>query len=261
VTTNILQTIMDERRAAVERSREEVPIERLREMAAGRVHHSLRDRLESGEGVRIIAEVKKASPSAGLLREDYRPGAMARVYEEEGAVGVSVLTEPRHFLGSEAHLRAVRLAVDLPVLRKDFMCDAYQIVEAAAWGADVVLLIVAALERRTLHALNDEALLWGLEVLVEAHTAEEISTALGLDQAVLGVNSRNLRTLRTSLSVAHSLAQTIPRQRLCVAESGIHSFADVCKLQQEGYDGFLIGEALLADPDPAAKMRRLRGVS
>ena len=207
----------------------------------------------------MIAEVKKASPSAGLLRPDYRPGEIALAYAEAGASGVSVLTEPAHFLGSEAHLREVRQAVELPVLRKDFMCDAYQIVESAAWGADVVLLIVAALDSGSLRELYEAAISLGLDVLAEAHTAGELEAALGLEQAIVGVNSRDLGTLRTDLAVARALAPLIPKERLAVAESGIRTGSDICELARLGYDGFLVGEALMAEGDPGATLRRLRG--
>lgn len=254
---DLLRQIMDERRAAVERARRERPVERLYEEAGRRKHHSLVEKMAEGGGPCIIAEMKKASPSAGLLRDAYRPGEIARVYQLAGACGLSVLTEPKYFLGSEQDLREARQATDLPILRKDFIGDPYQVAEAAAWGADVVLLIVAALDGEELAGLYDEALRLGLEVLVEAHTAEEIRTALGLKQALIGVNSRNLKTLQTNLSTALSLAAEIPGGRLAVAESGIRTRADVESLMRRGYRGFLVGEALMAAGDPAAALREM----
>ena len=168
VAVDILEQIMNERREAVAETQKAVPVEALRERAADRVHHCLVDAL-NGAGTAIVAEVKKASPSAGMLRPDYDPGAMAAIYEANGACGISVLTEPKHFLGSAAHLEAVRSAVSLPVLRKDFMCDPYQVAEAAAWGADVILLIVAALDDDLMWTLYEAARELGLDVLVESH--------------------------------------------------------------------------------------------
>lgn len=251
---DMLHKIMEERMADAVEARGLVPENVLLKEAQARKHHSLKESLRRMTGPAIIAEVKKASPSAGLLREDYRPDDVARGFEEAGAAGISVLTEPRHFMGSEAHLRAVRKAVDLPVLRKDFMCDVYQVYEAAAWGADVILLIVAALERERMESLYLAALKMGLEVLVEAHTGSEVESALELEDAIIGVNSRNLRTLRTDLAVAMDLSRLIPSGRLSVAESGIKTRLEIDELRRLGYRGFLVGEILMREPDPRAKL-------
>jgi indole-3-glycerol phosphate synthase len=205
----------------------------------------------------VIAEVKRASPSAGVLRDPYDPAGIARAYAAAGAVGISVLTEPHRFRGAPAHLRAVHAAVDLPVLRKDFVVDPYQVAEAAAWGADVVLLIVAALDPSALRALHDAIRQYGMETLVEAHDEAELEEALTLEDALVGVNSRNLKTLRTDLAVAERLAARIPRDRLAIAESGIRTRADMDRLSAVGYRGFLIGESLLRAPDPGDALRRL----
>ena len=256
---NVLEKIMAERAADVAEARRSVPSEALRERAAGRVHHSLRAALQRTGETRIVAEMKKASPSAGLLRPDYDPVQIGRVYAVQGAAGLSILTEPRHFLGSGEHLTAVRAAVDLPILRKDFVSDPYQVLEAAAWGADVVLLIVAALAPSQLRELYGAAVALGLEVLAEAHSEGELTQALLLDDAIIGINSRNLKTLRTDLAVARELATLIPPERLSVAESGISSRSEILDLEQRGYTGFLIGEALLASGDAGAKLRELQG--
>jgi indole-3-glycerol phosphate synthase len=153
----------------------------------------------------------------------------------------------------------VRKAVDLPILRKDFLCDAYQVAESAAWGADAVLLIVAGLSGRRLMELYQAAVGYGLEVIAEAHTAKELKAALRLPDAILGVNSRNLKTLKTDLAVAEELAELLPKGRLAIAESGIRSRSDITELEGLGYGGFLIGEALVRCPDPAAKLRALIG--
>jgi indole-3-glycerol phosphate synthase len=260
-TTDILRSIIAERRSDVERAKRELPVERLLETALGRRYRSLYERLSSGTGTRIIAELKKASPSAGLLRPDYRPEDIAAAYQEAGAAGISVLTEPRHFMGSEQHLRRVRNCVELPVLRKDFICDAYQLAEAAAWGADVVLLIVGALTPDLLRSLYTRALELGLEVLAETHSGDEIVVALELDRAIVGVNSRDLRTLRTDLATARSLAAEIPGERVAVAESGIRERADIEELECLGYNGFLIGETLMKDGEPGNKLKELLGCS
>jgi len=252
----VLAAIVSERRADADAARRDVAESELRREAAARPRRSLGARLRGAERS-VIAEVKKASPSAGLLRADYCPAGLARRYEAAGAAAISVLTEPRHFLGSESHLREVRAAVELPVLRKDFLCDPYQVWEAAAWGADAVLLIVAALDPGELGAMYRAALEAGLDVLAEAHTEADLDRALGLEQAIVGVNSRDLKTLRTDLAVALRLAARIPRGRLAVAESGIRSRDDVQALAGAGYRGFLIGETLLRDEDPGAALARL----
>lgn len=256
---DVLNAILAQRETDVAAAKRAAPLAALAKEAARRKHRSLAERLRDTAGTCIIAETKKASPSAGLLRTHYRPGEIARGYEKAGAVGISVLTEPHHFLGSEQHLRDVRKAVDLPVLRKDFLCDPYQVAEAAAWGADVVLLIVAGLSRRRLQELYEAARGYGLEVLAEAHTAQELKVALRLPDAIVGVNSRNLKTLKTDLAVAEKLAAMIPKDRLAVAESGIKTRADIADLEERGYRGFLIGETLMRCPDPAAKLRALIG--
>ncbi|MBM4144174.1 MAG: indole-3-glycerol phosphate synthase TrpC [Lentisphaerae bacterium] len=252
---------MAERRADVAQAKRDVPAELLREFAAPRARRGLAEALAGGRGTRIIAEMKKASPSAGLLRAGYRPEAIARAYAEAGAAAISVLTEPRRFLGSGEHLGAARRVTELPVLRKDFLCDVYQVTEAAAWGADAVLLIAAALDDGAMRELYAAAMDLGLDVLAEAHTAAEAERVLRLERAIVGVNSRDLATLKTDLGVARRLAALIPGDRLSVAESGIRSRADIEDLEARGYNGFLIGETLMTAADPAAKLRELAGTA
>ncbi len=258
-TPGVLGRIMAERRDAVAAARAAVSEASLEAAAAQRVHHSLRGRLRGGEGTCVIAEMKKASPSAGLLRPDYDPAAIAQAYAHHGAIGLSVLTEPLHFLGDESHLRAVRAVTALPVLRKDFMCDTYQVTEAAAWGADVILLIAAALSDALMHTLYRRALALGLDVLAEVHTEAELQRVLPLDEAIIGVNSRNLKTLKTDLAVVHRLAALIPPARLSIAESGISRREEILALEAAGYDGFLIGEALVRQDDPGGGLAVLCG--
>jgi indole-3-glycerol phosphate synthase len=251
---------MKERRADAEAARRRVPLRALEEAAAARPNRlSLAAALAEGVAPRVIAEVKKASPSAGLLQPEYRPERTAGLYAAAGACAISVLTEPRHFLGAEDHLRAVRAAVNLPVLRKDFLGDPYQAAEAAAWGADAILLIMAALGRGQARELHAAAREYGLDVLAEAHTAPEVDAALELPGAIVGVNSRDLKTLKIDLGVAVTLGVAIPADRIAVAESGIRSRSDVERLLAAGYRGFLIGESLLRERDPAAKLRELMG--
>lgn len=258
--SDFLQKVMKERAAdarAAARKTSIVALERQAVECSKR--RSLAARLSSGEGPHIIAEVKKASPSAGLIREDYRPAVMAAEYERCGAAGISVLTEPRHFLGSDDDLRAVRGAVGLPVLRKDFICDPRQVYESAAMGADVVLLICAALSNDLLRGLHETALSVGLETLAEAHSAEDLEKALALEEAIIGINTRNLRTLKTDLQIARQQAREIPRDRIAVAESGIKTREDVEELLALGYRGFLIGETLMRSEDLSAVFRNLTG--
>ncbi len=256
--SNILTKITEERRLDVVAAKRIVSIDTLQSLAEQRVHHSFKAGLLGGDDrLKIISEIKKASPSAGLLRPDYRPAEIAISYEKAGAVAISVLTEPKHFMGSAAHLQAVRGVVDLPILRKDFICDEYQILEAAAWGADIVLLIVAALDKETIRRLYDFAVDLELEVLVESHSLEELEIALELEDAVIGINSRNLKTLRTDLGTAYGLAKNIPADRLSIAESGIRDRADIEKLAAMGYKGFLIGETLMKGDDPGKALSGL----
>lgn len=252
---NLLQQIVRERLADVAAAT--VPLSELKAMASGRLHHSLIEAIRTNAGISIIAETKKASPSADVIAPDYHPHRIASIYAANGATGVSVLTEPHYFQGEAAHLQAVRAAVNLPVLRKDFIADPYQIAEAAAWGADVVLLIVAALTMDQLRRLYEISGEFGLEVLAEAHTAAEVEAALRLETAMIGVNSRDLKTFKTDLQVAIDLAAMIPDDRISIAESGIRNAADIRTLSAVGYGGFLIGESLMRASDPGAVLREL----
>ena len=256
---NILQTIVEERRSDIAAARSSVDLSALKESAAGRTYISLAHRLANTDGTAIIAEAKKASPSAGLLRPDFDAATIARMYEDAGAASLSILTEPRHFQGSAGDLRAARAVSTLPILRKDFICDSYQIWEAAAWGADVVLLIVAALDAEAVLNLHDEARAIGLDVLVETHSREELPIALACKDAIIGVNSRDLKTMTTDLGIAKELAPEIPARRIAVAESGIRTRSDIVELQALGYDGFLIGETLMRSDDPVNTIKQLLG--
>jgi len=206
---------------------------------------------------RVIAECKRRSPSKGILRADYHPASHARAYAEAGAVAISVLTEPTFFDGSLDHLRDVRGAVDLPLLRKDFVVTEYQLLEAAVLGADAVLLIVGALDQRALASLIRAAHGLSLAALVEIHDLDELHRAVDAGARIIGVNSRNLRTLAVDPAVFELVATHLPSSTTTVAESGIRTREDLTRLSQIGYDAFLVGERLIAQPDPGAALREL----
>ena len=207
---------------------------------------------------RIIAECKRRSPSRGILRECYDPAAHALAYADAGAAAISVLTEPTFFDGAPAHLRAVRRAVGVPLLRKDFIVCDYQLYEAAALGADAILLIVSALDDRALKHLHALATSLELAALVEVHEQDELQRAIDAGARLIGVNSRNLRTLRVDLGVVERLAPAIPDDVVAVGESGIRTGADIRRLSALGYDAFLVGEQLITHEDPGAALRALR---
>ncbi|MDE2088881.1 MAG: indole-3-glycerol phosphate synthase TrpC [Gammaproteobacteria bacterium] len=207
----------------------------------------------------VIAEIKKASPSKGVLRRDFNPAALAASYERGGASGLSVLTDAEFFQGSEVDLQQARGACALPVLRKDFIIDPYQVYEARVIGADAVLLIVAALGDAMLRELSQLAAHLDLDVLVEVHDAEELERALLLDDPLIGVNNRDLRSFVTDLKTTLDLLPAVPEDRVVVAESGIHTPADVALLRAHGVNAFLVGEAFMTAPDPGEKLKELFG--
>ncbi|MCX6539122.1 MAG: indole-3-glycerol phosphate synthase TrpC, partial [Acidobacteria bacterium] len=211
--------------------------------------------------INVIAECKRRSPARGVLRRDYKPGDIARAYEEGGASAVSVLTEPTFFDGSLTHLEEVRAAVALPILRKDFIIDEYQLLEARAAGADAVLLIVAACVPSELTALVEAARTMGLAALVEAHTADEIRQGIDAGATIIGVNSRNLNTLAVDLGACDALVGEIPPGCVAVAESGIRSLEDVRHLHAIGYQAVLIGEWLMSAGDPCSTLQTVVGMA
>lgn len=208
-------------------------------------------------GYGLIAEIKKASPSAGLIRADFDPAALACAYAQAGAACLSVLTEPDSFMGDEAHLRAARGATHLPVLRKDFMVDPYQIAESRAMGADCILIIMAALSDVQAAELESAALDYDLDVLIEVHDEAELDRALKLRSPLLGINNRNLKTLKTDLAVTERLARRVPAGRVLVSESGLSNPHDLARMARAGARCFLIGESLMRQSDVEAATRAI----
>jgi indole-3-glycerol phosphate synthase len=258
---DLLRTIVAAtRRITEERSARESSEALARRAAARRPRGDLFEASLGRTGrVNVIAECKRRSPSKGVLAADYEPVAIARQYAVGGAAAISVLTEPTFFDGSLDHLAAVRAAVALPLLRKDFIVDEYQLLEACAAGADAVLLIVAALEQADLVRLQSRAWALGLATLVEVHDADELSRAIDSGARVIGVNNRNLRTLRVEVEASHRLAAQLPAHVVGVSESGLQSRDDLERLAAQGYRAFLIGERFMTDPDPAGAIAGLLG--
>jgi indole-3-glycerol phosphate synthase len=253
---SVLEEILESTRAEVERRRSSIPQASLTP-ARPLAPHAFRDALAE-PGIVIIAEHKRRSPSAGEIRPGCSVAEIARAYELGGAAAISVLTEEHHFGGSLEDLREARAACRLPLLRKDFIIDSYQLVEASSAGASAVLLIVAALQPALLRALHAEAAELGLDVLVEVHDQAELAVALELGAEIIGVNNRDLRDFSVDLERTFELLETIGPGKIVVAESGIHSAAQLARLDDAGVHAALIGERLMRAPDPATALAELR---
>jgi indole-3-glycerol phosphate synthase len=217
---------------------------------------SLRGKIAAGKAG-VIAEVKKASPSKGVLREDFHPAEIATSYAKHGAACLSVLTDERFFQGAPDYLKQARAACSIPALRKDFMIDPYQVYQARAWGADCILLIVAALDHGLMRELEACALEVGMDVLVEVHDADELDAALKLKTALLGINNRNLRTFETTLDTTINLLPRIPEDKLVITESAIRTRDDVQRMRDHAVHAFLVGEAFMRAQDPGAELAQL----
>ena len=256
-----LEIIMAHTLLAVDRRRAEADVQDLARRAAAHQPRGFAAGLRrvSMEGPAVIAELKKASPSKGVLRADYHPAEVAKTYDAVGAAAISVLTDEEFFKGSLEDLAAVSAAVTIPVLRKDFMLDPFQILEARAAGADAILLIVAAHPDSTLRELGAEARGMGLDVLCEVHNQDELTRAIDLGSDVIGVNCRNLKTLEVDLSLHEKLVDAMPKNVIRVAESGIRTAEDVARLTAAGFDVFLVGETLMRHAVPASALALLLG--
>ncbi len=262
---SVLAEICREKMTYVERMQHLIPdivmSERAKIQSASRGFiQAIRNKQSLGEPA-LIAEVKKASPSKGIIRADFDPRRIAKIYETNGATCLSVLTDQPYFKGSDEDFEAAREVTRLPVIRKDFMLTPYQIVESRALGADCILIIMAALDdkmAKTLHTLATE---FGMDALVEVHDQKELDRALALSPKMIGVNSRSLKTLEVNLETAFSLAEQIPENIISVAESGIHTHADLQGLFNAGFDAFLVGESLMREADIGAAVKKLLGKS
>lgn len=256
----ILDDIVAYKREEVRRARADAPLAALeslaREASPPRGFAAALER-KAASGFALIGEIKKASPSKGLIRADFRPAAHARAYAEGGAACLSVLTDGPSFQGAPTHLREARTACALPVLRKDFMIDPYQVVEARAWGADCILLIMACLTDRQAAEIEAAALEFGMDALIETHDEREVERALALRSRLIGVNNRDLKTFESSLTTTARLARLIPGNRVIVAESGIAAHDDLVTLAGCGAKAFLVGESLMRQTDVAAATRAL----
>ena len=254
-----LATIVGHVRDEVERRRREKPVAALRDRPL--FHASTRGFAAAltGKSRRIVAEVKRASPSKGLIREDFDPVAIARDYAGHGASAISVLTEERFFQGSLLYLERIRDAVQVPLLRKDFLLDPYQLIEAKSYGADAVLFIAALLDPSFLRDLREQATALSLDSLVEVHTEEELNAAVEAGAQLLGINNRDLKTFEVNLATTEKLAPLVPSGIPAICESGIDSLEQIRRVEKLGIHVFLIGESLMCAPEPGKKLSALLG--
>ncbi|MCA9173052.1 MAG: indole-3-glycerol phosphate synthase TrpC [Planctomycetales bacterium] len=256
----VLDQIVATTRRDLEQRKRQLPLEQLQEqLSAAPPLRSFLGAIQGDPGVSLIAEVKKASPSKGVIREDFEPVAIASAYAAAGATCISVLTDEPYFQGSLNYLRAIRKAVDIPILRKDFIVDRYQLLEARVAGADAVLLIAECLDDCQLRSLHQETLELGMTALVELYDPENCSRVLDAGAELIGVNNRDLRTFETDLRHTFDLREHIPADRRMVSESGIRTHEDVRQLAAHGIDAMLVGESLMAQEDVGAAVRTLLG--
>ena len=256
--SSVLKEICERKARHVEEKKAQTPLSDLEALAKNATRpRGFTNALKNATGPALIAEVKKASPSKGVIREDFTPVEIAKIYESNHADCLSVLTDEPYFHGHDDYLKAIKAAVNLPLLRKDFMIDPYQIVESRALGADCILLIMAALNDALAKELYDIATDLGMDVLVEVHDAEELQRANALSPAMIGVNNRNLKTLEVDVQTSHELLPQIPDTALKVAESGLSDAKTITDLHTSGYNAFLIGESLMRHENISEKIRLL----
>lgn len=259
--SDILNKILEVKRAEINAAQQQKPLaaveaEALAQLPPRPFLKAIRDRIAAGKAA-VIAEVKKASPSKGVIREDFRPAEIAASYASHGAACLSVLTDEQFFQGNAEYLKAARAACDIPVLRKDFMIAPYQVYEARAMGADCILLIAAALDLAQMRELETIAHKLGMGVLVEVHNGEELELALQLQTPLLGINNRNLRTFEVTLDTTLSLLPRIPAEKTIVTESGIFTAEDVTLMRRHDVHTFLVGEAFMRQPDPGLALAQV----
>lgn len=259
--TDILARILETKKAEVATARQMRSESELMREAKSRkdlrcFSHALEAKIAQGKPA-VIAEIKKASPSKGIIRENFQPPEIATTYAAHGAACLSVLTDVQYFQGGYDHLRQARAACTLPVLRKDFMIDPYQIIHARALGADCILLIVAALSSKQLHELEAVAVELGMDVLVEVHDRDELETALDLQTSLLGINNRDLRSFQTRLETTLAMLPDVPEGKRVITESGILTPADVRRMREHGVEAFLVGEAFMRADDPGQALHQL----
>jgi indole-3-glycerol phosphate synthase len=258
---DILQEIVEEKWREVEARQKRKPVSLLLEKVTSEprgFYSAIESRTKKGQNA-VIAEIKKASPSKGIIRDNFDPVSIAKSYETAGAACLSVLTDSKFFKGSDEYLVDARSAVSIPVLRKDFIIDPYQIHEARCLGADCILLIVSILDKIRLKQFSDLAISLGMDVLVEVHDEEELELALEISPALLGINNRNLRTFEVDLQVTLALLKKVPADTLVITESGIHTSQDVELMNENHVYGFLVGESFMRETDPGAMLNSLFG--